>query len=335
MKYYIKYAIKYSLILEILQKLNKKRINFFIDLQSIAKGFYNKDVILVELGRYATEGKVSDILIQELRDFLNGLYVQFKIYDPFFVLAYDDGYCQQQKIIDSSYKSGRSTLNLIMDSDNDIELFRQIKKYYYQKIEQMFSKKDLSKVYYLREYEADLIPYYCIVNDLFDSSQNDVLNVILSVDKDLLQVCKFTNTIQCVTSFKPSQDRHKGGYQIQFDAYDNENAISYIDKKFKRGILTAEYIPMILAIGGDKADDIKSIKKGIGLVTAIDLIINHSIPSSVSELRLVINSMPDVIKNNIDIIERNYKLVSFEEQLKRIPRQIFIRTQEKTNMEAK
>lgn len=323
-KYYIKYQIKYSLILEILQKLNKKRINFFIDLQSIAKGFYNKDVILVELGRYASEGKVSEILIDELRNFLNGLFAQFKMYDPFFVLAYDDGYCQQQKLVDNSYKSGRSTSNLILDNDNDIELFRQIKKYYYQKIEQMFTKKDLSKVYYLREYEADLIPEYCIVNGLFDSDQNDVLNIILSVDKDLLQICRFTNTIQCITSFKPSEDRNRGGYQIQFDAYDNENAISYISKKFKRGILTAEYIPMILAIGGDKADSIAGIK-GIGPVKSIELIINHSIPPSADQLKWKLNNMPDIIKNNFEMIQRNYKLISFEEQLKRIPKQVFIR----------
>lgn len=324
MKYYIKYALKYSLIFEILQKLEKKRINFFIDLQSIAKGFYNKDVILVELGRYATEGKVSDLLIQEFRDFLNELYFHFKMYDPFFIIAYDDGYCQQQKVIDSSYKSGRSTLHLIMDNNNDIELFRQIKLYYYQKIEQNFTKKDLSKVYYLREYESDLIPYYCIVNGIFDSDKQDVLNVILSVDKDLLQVCKFNNTIQCVTSFKPNQNRNKGGFQIQFDAYDNDNAISYINKKFKRGILTADYIPMILAISGDKADNILGIR-GIGPTKSIELIINNSIPASIEELKWKINKMPDIIKNNIDMITKNYRLISFEEQIKRIPKQVFVK----------
>ena len=38
MTYYIKYALKYGLIFQILTELNKKRINFFIDIQSIAKG---------------------------------------------------------------------------------------------------------------------------------------------------------------------------------------------------------------------------------------------------------------------------------------------------------
>ena len=322
MKYYIKYSIKYSLIYEILKQLNKKRINIFIDLQSIAKGFYNKDVIMVEIGRYASENKISNILIDELKVFLNDLYVHFKMYDPFFIIAYDDGYCKQQKVIDSSYKSGRITQNLIVDHNAEIELFRQIKQYYYHEIEKLFTKPNLSQVFYLREYESDVIPYYCIVNGLFDSDQKDVLNVILSVDKDLLQTCKFSNTIQCVTSFKQRKD--KGGFQIQFDTFDKDNAICYINKKFKRGILTAEFIPMILSIGGDKADEIPGIS-GIGPVKSTELIINHSIPATIDELKRNKQSMPKIIIDHFDKISRNYSMISFDEQLKRMPGQIFKR----------
>ncbi|MCK9439486.1 MAG: hypothetical protein WC188_03955 [Candidatus Caldatribacteriota bacterium] len=322
MKYYIKYAIKYSLIYDILQKLNKKKINFFIDLQSIAKGFYNKDVVLVELGRYATENKVSDILIDELKNFLNDLFVHFKKYDPFFTIFYDDGFCQQQKAIDGAYKAGRSFQNIIVDN-HDIELFRQIKKYYYLKIEKQFTIKDLSQVYYLREYEADFIPHYCIRSGLYDSDDIDVLNIILSVDKDLLQTCQFKNTIQCITSFK--QNLNKRGFQIQFDAYDDDNAISYINKKFKRGILTSKYIPMILAIGGDKADEIPGIPK-IGPTRAIDLIINHNIPITINELKAKLNLMPDIIKSNFELISKNYKMISFDEQLKRVSKNIMHRS---------
>ncbi|HQF37031.1 MAG TPA: hypothetical protein PLL26_05335 [Candidatus Dojkabacteria bacterium] len=320
MTYYLKYALKYSLILEILQKLEKKRINFFIDVQSITRGFYNKETVLVEIGRYATEGKPSDILIQEMRDFLNGLYMRFKPYDPFFVLFYDDGYCQQQKTIDSSYKSGRSTLEIMLDHDPEIELFRQIKKYYYQKIKELFTKKDLSKVYYLKEYEADFIPYYCIVNDLFDSSAADVLNVILSVDKDLLQTCTFINTVQCVTSFKSN---NKGGFQIQFDIFDRDNAVCYLNKKFKRGILTANYIPMILALAGDKADNIRGIHS-IGPARASEMIVDYSIPDNITDLKKCLSSLPQIIQDNFDTIVRNFKLISFEEQLKRVPKHIII-----------
>jgi hypothetical protein len=321
MNYYIKYALKYGLIHQLLQQLRKKRINIFIDMQSITKGFYNKETVLVEIGRYATEGKPSNILIDELKLFLNTLYFQFKIYDPFFILFYDDGYCQQQKMIDSTYKSGRTTVNLIVDHDKEVELFRQIKKYYFEIIRTNFTKDDLSKVYYLREYESDFIPHYCIVNNLYDSNETDILNIILSVDKDLLQTCEFTNTIQCITSFKPSQLANSG-FQIQFDMFDRDNAICYLNKKLKKGILSAKYIPMILAIGGDKADNIVGIPK-IGPVRASELIINHSIPYNIIELQKNLQNMPQIIKDNFTKIQKNYKMICFEEQLKRVPQRIF------------
>jgi hypothetical protein len=320
-KYYIKYQIKYSLIHEIASNLNKKRINFFIDLQSIAKGFYNKDVIMVELGKYATDGVLSNLLITELRNFLNDLYVHFKQYDPFFILFYDDGYCLQQKMIDNTYKSGRSTLNVILPDNNDLELFRQIKKYYYQTIEKQFTKPNLSRVYYLKEYEADLIPHYCIMNGLYDADASDVLNIILSTDKDLLQTCEYTNTIQCITSFI-KKSNGESGFQIQFDTFDINNAISYFNKKFKRGILTAKHIPIILSISGDKSDEIDGIR-GVGYTKAVDLIINNSISHDINDILTNLNNMPDIIKKNFNLIQKNYKMISFEEQIKRTPQHIF------------
>jgi len=306
------------MIHQILHSFKKKRINFFIDLMSISKGFYNKDVVLVEIGRYATEGKPSQILIEELKEFLNNLYFQFKIYDPFFILFYDDGICTQQTAIDSTYKSGTNS-KLIVDHDN-IELFRQVKKHYFKEIEEKFNKKDLSKVYYLKEYEADFIPYYCIINNFYDSFDDDVLNIILSVDKDLLQCCEFTNTIQCITSFVPSKE---GRFQIQFDAYDKDNAICYLKDTLKRGILTAKYVPMLLAIAGDKADEIKGIKKGLGPKHAFELIVDYSIPYNIDGIRMNLNNMPDVIVDNFKKLEKNYKMISFEEQVKRVPERAY------------
>lgn len=321
MNYYIKYQLKYSLIHEMMSKLNKKKINFFIDLQSIAKGFYNKDVILVELGRYSTDGKISDLLIDELRNFLNGIYIQFKMFDPYFILFYDDGYCLQQKALDSSYKGGRSTLNLILPDNQDIELFRQIKKYYYEKIKFRFTKKGRSNVFYLKEYEADFIPHYCITKGLYDANQNDILNIILSTDKDLLQTCEYINTIQCITSFVKNKET-RSGFQIDFGVFDKHNAISYFNKKFKRGILTAKHIPMILAISGDKSDEISGLK-GVGYTKAIDLIINHNIPHTLDELTQNLSKMPDIIKKNFNLISKNFKMISFDEQLRRIPNHVF------------
>ncbi len=313
MNYYLKYQIQYSNIFDVLNRLHKKKINFFIDLQNIARGLYNKDVIFMEINRYAVENKISNIFIDELKQFLNNLYSRFKQYDPFFILSFDDGKCEQNTAIQSYYKNGRNNNNIIVE-DQEIEIFKKIKSYYFNEINKQFNKKDLSKVYYLKEYESDFIPYYCITENIFDAKENDILNVILSVDKDLLQCCKFNNTIQCATTFHGSQ---KGKKQIHFGIYDNINAIKYIYSNFKRGILSAEYIPLILSITGDKADGVIGIP-GIGPARACKIIENERLPSKLNKKDLL--SYPKVIQNNFEKIQSNYQIISFEEQIKRIPK---------------
>ena len=317
MKYYVRYPVAHQSIIAILEKLKKKQLNIFIDIQSICKGFYNRDVVLMELGHYTRDGKISNILIEEMRSYMNDLYHKFKQYDPYFVLFYDDGYCQQNKIIMSEYKAARTTLNLLLEHDHEVELFRQIKRYYYEELLK-FNKSDLCHVYYLREYEADCIPHYCLMHDLFDSQNKDVLNVILSVDKDLLQTCKFRNTLQHIVNYTT-----KAGKRLIFDLYYYENAIGYFHKNFKRGILTAEHIPLILSICGDKSDHIPSVQRGVGPVKACKLIETHNIPSNLIEIKNNLQNMPSLIQDNIVEIERNMKIIDFELQIGRMPSKIF------------
>lgn len=316
MKYYLKYAMKYELIHNILQKTHKKKINIYMDILSICRGFYNKDVVFTEIRHYMQNQKPSNILIEELRQFMNNLYTIFNQYDPFFILFYDDGYCSQNKSIFSAYKSGISTLELILE-DEYVELFREIKKYYFNTIPTYLEKQDHSKIFYLKEYESDLIPHYCIDNDLYDSKSSDILNIILSVDKDLMQTAKFNNTVVCATTFLP-KDR-----KIHFGMYDNQNAISYFYKDFKIGILDANYIPLLLSLIGDKSDNIPKIEKGLGIVKAYNLIVNNNIPHDIIDIKLNIKKLPDIIQNNITDIERNYNLISFDQQIKRLPKNLF------------
>lgn len=314
---YIKYALNYQLIETVLQKLNKKRINFFIDFNSICKGFYNKETVVYEIGEYITNNKVSDALLVELKEFLNNLFKIFKKYDPFFVIFYDSGICVQNKLIMPSYKSGRNIENLLLEDQKQTDFFRAIKNYYYNKIVVDFTKEDLSVVHYIKDYETDCVPHYCIKYDIYEAQSTDVLNVILSVDKDLLQTCEYTNTIQCVTAFKA--DKETGKFKINFQIYDKKNALSYIYKNFKPGILTAKHIPMVLSLSGDISDEIPGIS-GIGPAKAIKLIENNNTPAKLNDLTNSINNQPDIIKNNISTIIRNMKLIDFDEQIKRLPR---------------
>jgi len=313
--HYIKYPLDYKQLFRILSVLNKKRVNFFIDIQSIATGFYNKNNIFMEINYYVDNNrKVSDILIQELKDFLNILYRRFKQYDPYFVLFYDDGYCQQNRTIFSSYKTGRSNIKSVLMHDEQIELYRQIKKYYYKVIEEKFTKQDLSKVFYLRQYEADFVPHYCILKGLYDGQDPDVLNIILSSDKDLLQTCKFTNTVQCTVTYHSSKT---GKERVPCRIFDNLTALNYIHKTIKKGSLTANYVPMLLSIAGDKSDEIPGIAN-IGPVRAYEQIINWNIPPTITELRSNLKNMSQIVQDNFDLISRNFKLIDFEKQIERV-----------------
>lgn len=309
---YLRYRINYNSIFDILNRHGKQKINFFIDLLNICKGLYNKDNIFGEINYYIQHRRPSDTLTMELGDFLNNLYFTYQNFDPFFIIFYDRGYNKQNLSISTGYKQGRSSVSTILE-DDQLEMHRLIKHHYFAEVEAKFNVPDRGKVYYLKDYESDLIPYYCLTNNLYDSVDANVLNVILSVDKDLLQCCQFTNTVMCATRFLPGQIGNK---QIHFGMYDNINAIEYIYKNFKRGILTAKHVSIILSIMGDKADNIPGLK-GFGPAKAVKYVQNYNIPTSIPELKMNIHTFPDVIQNNINHIIQNMKLIDFGEQLKR------------------
>ncbi len=311
---YIKSSIIYGPVYDILNKSNKKNIIFYIDLQSISKGLYNKNNIFNEINYYLQNQKPSDQLIDEYRSFLNNLYQRFKQWNPIFITFYDDGHNSQNLSIQNTYKQGRSSLSDIIDKDEELYLFKQIKKRYFEVIAEKCTVKNRGIVYYLKEFESDLIPHYIISNNYYNSQFKDCLNIIISNDKDLLQTCQFLNTIQFTNRFLPSQ---VGSKKLKMEYWDDSNAIGYIYNKFKRGSLTSKYIVLILALAGDKADGINGIKN-VGPKKAIDLILNYKIPIDPLTLKNEIERMPVIIKDNINLIVDNIKMVSFEEQIKRI-----------------
>lgn len=315
MKRYVKYVINYNLIKEICEKLNKKRINIFIDVQSISVGFYNKNTVLFEIGEYVQNGKEPYLFLQEMYEYLTDLFFKFKQFDPFFILFTDYGFNQQNKSINTAYKRGRSIKNLMLDDEYD-QLFRKIKYYYFEQLKK-FNKQDVCKVFHLKQYESDLIPHYCIMNNLFESNENDILNVILSKDKDLLQTCEFRNTIQCITTFKSTQL----GRKLDIKVYDRDNAVSRFNSNIKRGLLTAKAVPLILAISGDKSDGIIGLK-GYGPVKSAKLIAENNIPLDLDMLDVSYktNKLPKILMDNYKVIRKNFLMTSFEEQIKRVPK---------------
>ena len=158
---------------------------------------------------------------------------------------------------------------------------------------------------------------FCLNENLYNSQNVDTLNIILSTDKDLLQCCKYRNTIQCTNRFIADPTGRK---QLHMDLFDDLNSIIYIYKNFKpNNRISAKYIPLILALSGDTSDRVIGLK-GIGPSKAINLIETYSLPTTLLELEILKfeKKLPRIILDNFDQVSRNYKIVCFNEQIKRI-----------------
>ena len=261
--------------------------------------------MLMEIDNYVTNKAMPVLFLNELKEFLNSLYTSFKYYDPRFIIHFDNGVNKQNSTVLKGYKEGRQSSGYHILEDEQMQLFKTIKSYYYQEVENKFIKPNLSTVIYLKDYEADLVPHYCISNNYMNSQNEDTLNVVLSVDKDLLQCCKFNNTIQAVSVYKKSEGR------IDMQIYDNRNALMFMHKGFKPGIVTASHVPLVLALAGDKADGIKGLK-GVGNAKAIALIMKHRLPAEYPR------ELPSELSPYLKQIQQNYKVTDFGMQASRI-----------------
>ena len=102
---YLKFQIPYNKIFEVLNIGNYSRIIFHIDLASISRGFYNKQVIEYEISEYIETRKMPSYFLIESKQFLNLLYSRFSQYNPLFNIFYDDGLCNQNRSLYNKYSS--------------------------------------------------------------------------------------------------------------------------------------------------------------------------------------------------------------------------------------
>ena len=306
--HYLKFQIPYNIIREYLTIGKYSRVIFHVDLPSISRGFYNKQVVEMELTNYITTRKMPVLFFTEAKQFLGKIFDQFRSYNPLFSIFYDDGQCAQNKGIYNGYKDRSSSYQHMILEDAQIELFHEIKKYYYSEFPSRFNIQHVSKTTFLEKYEADFIPWVMLNYNIWNCADYNTLNVILSTDKDLLQCCQYKNVIQIMTLYSKRESK------IDFNVYNDETAIGQLYEKFQRGILTSKYIPLLLSLGGDKADKIPGIP-GIGDAKGYKLIIDHKLPHQIYEN----TPLPPDLEPHRKLIVRNFKLISFEEQLKRIP----------------
>lgn len=309
--HYLKYQIKYGDVYSLMNSKNYKNMVIYLDLAGISKGFYSTSVIRMETAGYAETRNMPTTYFSELKTFLSNLYAKFAQYNPKFVLFFDGGQCQQNVGVDNCYKADRrssSAAQRFLVEEEIMNVFKLIKSYYYSRVEELFTIPGYCSVIDLKEYESDLVPYYIRLNGLLNSSNDSTCNLVIALDKDLLQGCAFSNMYQATSIY------HKAKRFLDMRIYDDETAIEYIYPKFKRGILTSKYISTILSISGDKADNVPGVQ-GYGPAKAISIIMRDRIDHKITkDCRL-----PKELEKYRDRLIKNYKMINFEEQISRLP----------------
>ena len=306
--HYLKFQLPFGMIREKLQAGGFKNVIFHIDLPSISRGFYNKQVVQYEITNYLQTRQPPTMFFDEAHQFLARIWEQFGQYNPMFNIFYDDGGCVQNNTIYKGYKDRTSGAAKLLLEDAEMQLYYEIKGYYYNEFVDRFTIPWRSKVLFLKDYEADFIPWVMYRLNLWTVGNPDTLNVILSTDKDLLQCCQLPNFIQAMTLYSPRENK------LLFNLYDNDTALSQLYDKHQRGLLGAAYVSTVLSIAGDKADKIKGVPR-IGPATAYKLIVDNQMGSEITKS----SPLPTKLEPHRDQLVLNYKVVNFDEQLKRIP----------------
>ena len=86
--------------------------------------------------------------------------------------------------------------------------------------------------------------------------------------------------------------------------------------KAKIGALNAEYVPLFLSITGDSADRLPGIK-GYGPAKTYRLLTENQIDWNFTNIDKA--TLPEFFINHYDLIRNNFLVISFDEQIKRIP----------------
>jgi len=244
------------------------------------RGYYS-------LGHLSVEGKPTGHIFSVLR-IVNSIHSQ--VPEAAIVLCLDLKSNYRKEIDGVDYKEGRSKLayNIHQDSEKIVNMATLLDRVYAAKAE---------------GYEADDVMYS--IAKKAERERSDSCITIFSGDDDLLQ--SLSDRIYILREL--NKKNIKG--MNERDILDDENY-----KKKYLGILASK-IPLFKAIVGDKSDNIKGIervpkdvlKRVIEYSDTPNSILYLDFPDLLSAKRNRLKSL----KENIDIIRRNYGLVKINE----------------------
>lgn len=311
----ISYYPTYSLLDQIISYSNNyKTLNLFIDLRNILNCLYIEEFVvnIVESTKYSKF--IDTSIFESLISFLS-FHKKFAIkrsLDVNFYFFAEIGHSYYHTNIDKNYKSNRKIGDLFNLNMIDKNIFFSTIQNNLKLSEKIINKIPNCKLFLLQNMEADFISYYLVNNSLIPLQ--DSCNIIYSNDHDLFQTISLGNDIYQFC---------KSGQKIKI-VKKGEVLSTYLKTKVN---ISDEYFPLVMAIIGDKGDNVAKIK-GIGPKTIIKLLdqIIECVGSMEDLYHNVLSKKKIFIKNSSDktiskiieeenktsIISNNLRLVWFK-----------------------
>ena len=307
----LSYYHNYSILDEIVSNSGCKKLNLFFDLRNNLQTTFMKHGIDLIIGASKRGNFIDTSVFSSLISFLSfhKLYSSSRHIDLDFYIFFESGKSYFHTNLSKKYKISRRTDSLYGLDKVDRDYFYEILQKNFLLVEKAAGRLPNTYVIRLQNLEADFVPYYLIRNKLVDQ---EATNVVYSNDHDMLQ-CVNDNTYIFSKSQSGKKIIKSGGVLKHY-------------LKFKKDY-PDEYLPIIMAIIGDPGDDVDGIKNVgpkrveefiddfIGECGGIDLIYDnvfHDRPLLKLETLRIENKHMRTVVDNIDIVARNLKLVSFE-----------------------
>jgi len=290
-------------------------VNFFVDLKNVTQTLYMKDAVKTVVESTKQFNSIDLSLFHSIFHFISyyKTYCVKKGLTCNFYFFFETGQSFYHFNIYKKYKENRKIDKLFGLDTETKELFNIV----YQKnlglVEKIANKLPTIKVFRLKNFEADFLPYYLIHYRNIGVNQNEI-NIILSSDHDMWQ-CVNNNTF--IFSRYAKQSRVISEGEVLSSLF--KDKMTQFDDR---------YYTMILSIIGDRGDDIPGIK-GIGIKRAKNIYneLKEYYPDPFIFLQKIIQNVPlfddydgsdkymILVKeheHNTRIVSRNMKLISFE-----------------------
>jgi len=308
----LSYYPNYAILDEVISESGCKKLNLFFDLKNNLQTTYMKHAIEGIIENSLNSKFIDTSVFSSLISFLtfHKVYSASRHIDINFYIFFESGHSYFHTNIWKKYKISRRVDDLYGLDKEKRDYFFEVLQKNFLLIEKAASRLPDTYVIRLQNLEADFVPYYLTRNKLID--ETNAANIVYSNDHDMLQ-CINKNTYL----FSKTQSGKK--------LIKSGNVLKHYLKYTKN--YPDEYLPLIMAIIGDPGDNVDGIK-GIGPKTiekfiedfvgecgGINEIYNNVLlekPILALESCKIQNKYMRTVVENIDIVSRNLKLVSFE-----------------------